>query len=138
MPDDREGSSGAGVVIAAVAVVLVLLVCGGGALALAGLFVYRISASPAAMPAPPPPVSVVPQTAHVDVVSIEADGSLLWNDSPVTTAELRQRLDELKNAVGPPRSVILKSDAAAPAASRDEVVQLLTDRGIGYIVEGAK
>ena len=133
MRDDRESSAGVGMAIAAVAVVLVLLVCGGGALALAGLFVHRMSAQHVAQP---PVVSAVPaQAALVDVLEIEADGSLLWNDSPVVSGELRQRLDELKNSPGPPRSVIVRSDIAAPPGTRDEVVQLLNDRGISYIAE---
>lgn len=138
MRDDRESSSGAGVVIAAVAVVLVLLVCGGGALAVAGIWLFRVSAPHVAQP-PPPVVTAIPaQAPHVDVLSIEADGSLLWNDMPVSSVELRERLEVLKNASGPPRSVIVRSDGAAPTATRDEVVQLLNDRGISYIAEESK
>jgi biopolymer transport protein ExbD len=136
MRDERESSGGAGIVIAAVAVVLILLLCGGGALLLAGLFVYRVSAPQVA---PPPAVSAVPApSGHADILSIEADGSLLWNESPIVSGELRQRLDELKNAGGPPRSVIVRSDIAAPAGSREEVVQLLSDRGVSFIMEDAR
>ena len=134
MPDDRESSGGIGIAIAAVAVV-VLLLCGGVALAAAGFLFLRISSAPMAMPPPAPVVSAVPALAHADVLSITADGSLLWNDAPVSAAELRQKLDELTSAGGPPRSVILRQDAAAPPAARDEVVQLLTDRQVSYIVE---
>ena len=135
MHNDRESSGGAGIVIAAVLVVVVLLVCGGGALAAAGFLFFRMSAAPMAMPPPAQVTSSGPAQAHADIVSIAADGSLLWNDAPVSAAELRQRLDELKNATGPPRSVILRQDPAAPPAARDEIVQLLADRQVSYIVE---
>ena len=138
MRDDRENSAGVGVVIAGVAVAVVLLLCGGGAMVAAGLFFYRASARPVATP-PPPVVTAIPaQAPHVDVLAIEADGSLLWNDVPVTSVELRERLEVLKTSSGPPRSVIVRSDVAAPPATRDEVVQLLNDRGISYIAEEAR
>jgi biopolymer transport protein ExbD len=138
MRDDRESSSGAGVMIAAVAVVVVLLMCGGGALVAAGLLFYARSQA-VYVPGPPPAAPpVAAQPAHVDIVSIDADGSLLWNETPVTSVELRERLEVLTSAVGPPRSVIVRSDVAAPIATRDEVVQLLTDRGVSYIIEDAR
>jgi biopolymer transport protein ExbD len=143
MRDDRENSGGAGVVIAAVAVAAVLLVCGGGALAAAGLFFFRMSAAHVA--APPPASTAVSSAptvqsaaaatpAHTDILAIDAEGMLLFNDAPITTAELRERLDELKKGAGPPRPMILRADEA-PAESRDEVVQLLSDRGVRYIVQ---
>ncbi|HUE74057.1 MAG TPA: biopolymer transporter ExbD, partial [Pirellulaceae bacterium] len=136
--DDRESSAGIGVVIAGVAVVIVLMLCGGGAMLAAGLFFYRASARPLAL-SPPAVVSAVPaQAAHVDVLAIDAEGSLLWNETPVTSVELRERLEVLKIASGPPRSVIVRSDVAAPIATRDEVVQLLNDRGISYIAEESR
>ena len=136
MPDDRESSSGAGVVIAAVAVAVVLLVCGGGALAAAGLFFFRMSAVQVAAPPPAPPVqSAAPASAaNTDILAIDAEGTLLFNDVPVTTAELRERLAELKKGAGPPRPLILRA-GEAPAESRDEIVQLLSDRGVSFVVE---
>ena len=138
MRDDRESSSGAGVVIAAVVVAVVLLMCGGGAMVAAGLLFYARSQA-VYVPGPPPATPpVAAQSAHVDIVSIDADGSLLWNETPVTSVELRERLEMLTSAAGPPRSVIVRSDVAAPPATRDEVVQLLTDRGVSYIIEDAR
>ncbi len=133
---DRESSGGTGVLIAAAAVVVVLLVCGGGALAAAGLLYFRMSAAPIAVPPPPavPPVSSVPAPAE-HVLAIDADGAFFWNDAPISSAELRERLDELKRSSVPPGSVIVRSDPAAPSASRDEVVQLLNDRQVSYVLQ---
>lgn len=138
MRDDRESSGGVGVLVAAL-VVLVLLVCGGGALLMTAIVFFFVRSESVGIPVPPPAATAPPfQAAHADVLAIDADGSLLWNGAPITSSELRQRLDGLKNAAGPPRSVILRTSRAAPAATRDELVQLLNDRGVSYLEEASQ
>jgi biopolymer transport protein ExbD len=131
MSQDQGSSAATGCLIAAV-VVVVLVVCGGGALIMAGALIFvRDSRNAGPNVAPPPPAVA----AHADVLAIDADGTLLWNDEQVMKAELASRLDEVKNAAGPPRSIIVRVNRAAPPASRDEVLQIINDRGLGYIEE---
>lgn len=131
MSQDQGSSAATGCLIATL-VVVVLVVCGGGALIVAGaLFFVRGSSNAGPNVAPVPPAVA----AHADVLVIDADGSLLWNDQQVMKAELATRLGELKNAAGPPRSIIVRVHRAAPPASRDEMLQILKDRGLGYIEE---
>lgn len=132
MSQDQNSSATTGCVIAAV-VAVVLMVCGGGALVLAGLLFVRSAHVPNPA-APAPPV----EAAHVDVLAIEADGSLLWNDQPLLKPELARRLDELKAAPGPPRSVMVRVDPAAPPGADEDAIRQLQDRGLGYILEGAR
>ena len=127
MSQDEGGTAATGCLIAAV-VVVVLVVCGGGVLIVAGALIFVRESRQA-----PPPAAVV--VAHADVLTIDADGTLLWNDEQVMKAELGGRLDELKNAAGPPRSVIVRVHRAAPAAARDEAIQIIQDRGLGFIEE---
>jgi biopolymer transport protein ExbD len=129
MSQDEGGTAATGCLIAAV-VVVVLVVCGGGALIVAGALIFARDSRQAP---PPPPAPVV--VAHADVLTIDADGTLLWNDEQVMKAELGSRLDELKNAAGPPRSVIVRVHRAAPPAARDEAIQIIQDRGLGFIEE---
>ncbi|HZL88599.1 MAG TPA: hypothetical protein VFB96_09525 [Pirellulaceae bacterium] len=131
MSQDQGSSAATGCLIATL-VVVVLVVCGGGALVVAGaLFFVRSSSNSAPNVAPVPPAVV----AHADVLVVDADGTLLWNDEQIMKAELASRLDALKNAAGPPRSILVRVHRAAPPASRDEALQIINDRGLGYIEE---
>jgi biopolymer transport protein ExbD len=69
------------------------------------------------------------------VLTIEADGTVLWNDEQVMHAELARRLDALKNAAGPPRSVIVRTDPQAPPAASEQVIRMLQDRSVTFIIE---
>lgn len=131
MRDERASSAGTGVVIVALAVIMAFL-CGGGALLATGTLFY-LRASQVASP-PPLKVPAVPVEAHVDVLGIEPDGTLLWNQEPVMKSELTRRLDDLHNASGPPRSIILRASDAPPGAT-EEIVRLLGDREVSFVVE---
>lgn len=131
MREDRDSSTSTGALVAVLAVVMGL-VCGGGALLLAGTLFY-VRAAQVAPPVPPAPVAAAPvQAAADDVLTIQADGTLLWNDEPIVPPELRSRLDEVNDSGDLPRAVVLRIDEAAPAAARDEILQLLSDRGVPY------
>ena len=131
MRDDRASSAGTGVLIVGLAVVVAFF-CGGGALLATGFFFYLRTSQVAS--SPPLKVSVPVQQAHVDVLAIESDGTLLWNQQPMMKSELTRRLEDLRNAPGPPRSIILRANDAPPGAT-EEVVQLLADREVSFVVE---
>ena len=127
MSQDQGAAAASGCLIAAI-VVVVLVVCGGGALVVAGaLFFVRDTQR---VQSPPPPVA-----SHADVLAIEADGTLLWNNEQVMTTELAKRLDELESAAGPPRSVIVRTDPQAPPQASEQVLRMLGDRGVAFIME---
>lgn len=138
--DERGSAAGSGVLIAVI-VVAAAVVCGGGALVLtaAMLFTRVVHQS---IP-PPPPVAAVEQAnaaaqIGVDVLQVEADGTLNWNGLPVERAELTQRLDALKDLPGPPRSVVLRMDKNAQTVTLHEILQMLADRQLAYIIEDQK
>jgi biopolymer transport protein ExbD len=133
MREDRDSSTATGALVAVLAVVMGL-VCGGGALLLAGTFFY-VRAAQISPPVPTAPPAAAPvQAAAADVLTIQADGTFMWNDELVVPPELRTRLDEANDSGDLPRPVVLRIDEAAPAAARDEILQLLSDRAVAYIL----
>ena len=135
MQDQPSNATATGCVIAAI-VVLFLVLCGGGALLLAGVLLFRAAevAVPAAPGPQPPQESAV--TGHADVLSIDSDGTLYWNDVPVAKADLSQRLQALNQEADVPRSIRVRIDPDAPPGTQDEIRQLLVDRQVSFIIEG--
>jgi biopolymer transport protein ExbD len=136
MQDQPSNATATGCVIAAI-VVLFLVLCGGGALLLAGVLLFRAAevAVPAA-PGPQPPQVESAVTGHADVLSIDSDGTLYWNDVPVAKADLSQRLQALNQEADVPRSILVRIDPDAPPGTQDEIRQLLVDRQVSFIIEG--
>lgn len=130
MQDQPSNATATGCVIAAI-VVLFLVLCGGGALLLAGFLVYR--AAEVAVPAPPAPPVETEVAGHVDVLSVDNDGTLYWNDVPMAKADLSRRLEELNDDADVPRSIRVRIDPDAPTGTKDEIIQLLMDRQVSYI-----
>lgn len=133
MQDQPSSATATGCVIVAVLVVI-LFVCGGMALLLAGWLFFRAERSP---PMPAAPNAPVPQVnaGHADMLSVDSEGSLYWNDLPIAKADLTRRLEEVKNEAGIGRSIRVRIDPAAPPGARDEVRQLLADRQVSFIEE---
>ena len=135
MQDQPSNATATGCVIAAI-VVLFLVLCGGGALLLAGVLLYR--AAEVAVPAcpGPQPQAETAVAGHADVLSIDSDGTLYWNDVPVAKADLSQRLQALNQEADVPRSIRVRIDPDAPPGTQDEIRQLLVDRQVSFIIEG--